>query len=214
TVRRLSLAIICSVVLGQESATIKKGLCTDFVTLGKAILSFPVNIPFTRFNKGMAASAKIRKAITNIAHKREESLLQEANATSDNDFISYMLILRSQGAHSLTLEDIVDNAMGLIVGAHETTSALITFMIRYLSSEPDILDKVTREQDEIAQNKNPEDALTWDHVAKMKYMWKVAMETLRTIPPVFGSFRTTTKDIEYQGYHIPKGWKVSTCTIP
>uniref|UniRef100_A0A453IW13 Cytochrome P450 716B1 n=1 Tax=Aegilops tauschii subsp. strangulata TaxID=200361 RepID=A0A453IW13_AEGTS len=199
TVRRLSLAIICSVVLGQESATIKKGLCTDFVTLGKAILSFPVNIPFTRFNKGMAASAKIRKAITNIAHKREESLLQEANATSDNDFISYMLILRSQGAHSLTLEDIVDNAMGLIVGAHETTSALITFMIRYLSK-----------QDEIAQNKNPEDALTWDHVAKMKYMWKVAMETLRTIPPVFGSFRTTTKDIEYQGYHIPKGWKVFT----
>ncbi|VAH87118.1 cytochrome P450 716A1 [Triticum aestivum] len=207
-VRRLSLAIICSVVLGQESATIKEGLCTDFVTLGKAILSFPVNIPFTRFNKGMAASAKIRKAITNIAHKREESLLQEANATSDNDFISYMLILRSQGAHSLTLEDIVDNTMGLIVGAHETTSALITFMIRYLYNEPDILDKVTREQDEIAQNKNPKDALTWDDVAKMKYTWKVAMETLRTIPPVFGSFRTTTKDIEYQGYHIPKGWKV------
>ncbi|KAI4994784.1 hypothetical protein ZWY2020_034687 [Hordeum vulgare] len=208
TARRLFLAIICSVVLGQESATIKEGLCTDFVTLGKAILSFPLNIPFTRFNKGMAASAKIRKVITNIAHKREKSLLQEANATSDDDFISYMLILRSQGAHSLTLEDIVDNAMGLIVGAHETTSALITFMIRYLSSEPDILDKVTREQDEIARNKNPEDALTWDDVAKMKYTWKVAMETLRTIPPVFGSFRTTTKDIEYQGYHIPKGWKV------
>uniref|UniRef100_A0A0D9WZJ3 Cytochrome P450 n=1 Tax=Leersia perrieri TaxID=77586 RepID=A0A0D9WZJ3_9ORYZ len=47
----------------------------------------------------------------------------------------------------------------------------------------------------------------------MKYTWKVAMETLRTVPPIFGSFRTTIKDIEYQGYHIPKGWQVFTAQI-
>jgi cytochrome P450 len=110
----------------------------------KSILSIPVKIPLTRFSKGMTASAKIRKSITNIARKREESLLQECITTSDNDFISYMLILRSQGVHSLTLEDIVDNAMGLIVGAHETSSVLITFMIRYLANETEILDKVTK----------------------------------------------------------------------
>ncbi|KAM0931550.1 hypothetical protein ACQ4PT_000290 [Festuca glaucescens] len=208
TVRRLTLGIICSIVLGQEADTIKEGLCTDFVTLGKAILSFPVKIPLTRFSKGMRASSKIRKSITNIARKREESLLQEGNATSDNDFLSYMLILRSQGAHSLTLEEIVDNAMSLIIGAHETSSVLITFMIRHLANEPEILAKVTKEHDEIASNKKKEDVLTWDDVAKMKYTWKVAMETLRIVPPVFGSFRTTTRDIEYQGYHIPKGWKV------
>jgi cytochrome P450 len=189
----------------------------------------------------MTASAKIRKFITNIAQNREKSLMHEGNATSDNDFISYMLILRSQGDHSLTIEDIVDNAMGLIVGAHETSSVLITFMMRYLANEPEIIGKVTKglciimmfcfnicwkqdlmfyafpfltEHDEIASNKKPEDSLTWDDVARMKYTWKVAMETLRTVPPVFGSFRTATKDIEYQGYHIPKGWKVSTFTLP
>ncbi|XP_024318460.1 cytochrome P450 716B1 isoform X2 [Brachypodium distachyon] len=197
TVRRLALGIICSAVLGQEAAHFKESLCTDFVTLGKAILSFPVKIPFSRFSKGMTASAKIRKAITNIAQKKQESLLHAGHGAAGNDFITYMLILCSQGVHSLTMEDIVDNAMSLIVGAHETSSVLITFMIRYLA-----------EQDEIASNKKPEDALTWDDVAKMKYTWKVAMETLRTVPPVFGSFRTATKDIEYQGYHIPKGWKV------
>ena len=47
------------------------------------------------------------------------------------------------GAHSLTLEDIVDNVMGIIIGAHGTTSALITFMIRYLANEPDVLAKIT-----------------------------------------------------------------------
>lgn len=140
--RGLSLGIICSVVFGQAAAPLKEALAADFVTLGKAILSFPVKIPFTRFSKGMTASAKIRKAITRIAQKREASLLQEGHAASSTDFITYMLILRSQGAHSLTLEEIVDNAMGLIIGAHETTSVLITFMIRYLANEPDVLDKI------------------------------------------------------------------------
>ncbi|KAG0530699.1 hypothetical protein BDA96_05G209200 [Sorghum bicolor] len=64
------------------------------------------------------------------------------------------------------------------------------------------------EQDEIANKKGTDGALTWEHVSSMKYTWRVALETLRTVPPVFGSFRTATKDIEYQGYHIPKGWKV------
>jgi cytochrome P450 len=143
-VQRLTLGIICSFVLGQEAAPVKECLCTDFVTLGKAVLSFPLRVPFTQFGKGMTASARIHKFITNIYHKREESLLQEGNATFDNDFISYMLILRSQGAHSLTLEDIVDNAMGIIVGAHETSSILITFMMQFLANEPEIFDKVTK----------------------------------------------------------------------
>ncbi|TVU25757.1 hypothetical protein EJB05_28265, partial [Eragrostis curvula] len=207
--RKLSLGIICSVVFGQDGVSVTEALAADFATLGNAILSLPVKIPFTRFSKGMSASARIRKVITNIARKREASLtLQEGDIASSADFITYMLILRSQGAHSLTLEDIVDNAIAIIIGARETTYVLITFMMWYLAKQQNILLKITKEQDEIARNKRPGDALTWDDIAKMKYTWKVAQETLRTVPPVFGSFRTATKDIEYNGYHIPKGWKV------
>lgn len=42
----------------------------------------------------------------------------------------------------------------------------------------------------------------------MKYTWKVAQETLRVYPPIFGGFRTTVKDVEFGGYTIPKGWQV------
>jgi hypothetical protein len=66
-----------------------------------------------------------------FAKKREESLLDERCTISTTDFVTYMLVLRSKGAHSLTLEDIVDNVMGIIIGAHGTTSALITFMMRH-----------------------------------------------------------------------------------
>ena len=64
------------------------------------------------------------------------------------------------------------------------------------------------EQEEIAKIKSPGEPLTWDDLSKMKYTWRVALEILRMIPPVFGSFRKTLKDVEFNGYIIPKGWQV------
>ena len=67
---------------------------------------------------------------------------------------------------------------------------------------------MTAEQEEIVKSKASGELLTWDDIAKMKYTWKVAMETLRMTPPVFFSFRKVLTDFEYEGYLIPKGWQV------
>lgn len=50
--------------------------------------------------------------------------------------------------------------------------------------------------------------MTWEDLGKMKYTWRVAMETLRMFTPLYGGFRKTLEDIEYQGYTIPKGWQI------
>lgn len=68
------------------------------------------------------------------------------------------------------------------------------------------------EQEEIAKSKTSGEVLTWEDLSKMKYTWSVAMETLRTVPPVYGGFRLALEDIEYGGYIIPKGWQVSAYT--
>ncbi|XWS09813.1 hypothetical protein CRYUN_Cryun39dG0021500 [Craigia yunnanensis] len=64
------------------------------------------------------------------------------------------------------------------------------------------------EQEEIAKSKPNGELLTWEDLAKMKYTWKVAMETLRLFPPIFGGFRKAVKDFEYGGYLIPKDWQI------
>lgn len=63
------------------------------------------------------------------------------------------------------------------------------------------------EQEEIAKGKVEGQPLTWNDLSKMKYTWRVTMELLRLIPPVFGGFRQVLMDIEYEGYLIPKGWQ-------
>lgn len=66
------------------------------------------------------------------------------------------------------------------------------------------------EQEEIAKGKAPGEFLTCEDLGKiMNCTWRVALETLRLYPPVLSVLRTAMKDIEFGGYTIPKGWKVS-----
>jgi cytochrome P450 len=61
---------------------------------------------------------------------------------------------------------------------------------------------------DIKSNKIPGENLTLEDMKKMKYTWQVARESMRLFPPIFGSFRKAIADIEYEGFTIPRGWKV------
>ncbi|XP_070012372.1 beta-amyrin 28-monooxygenase-like [Nicotiana sylvestris] len=64
------------------------------------------------------------------------------------------------------------------------------------------------EQKEIATSKEVREYLNWDDIQKMKHTWDVVSEVLRLTSPITGSFREALVDLNYQGYIIPKGWKL------
>ncbi|KAJ0724457.1 putative protopanaxadiol 6-hydroxylase [Helianthus annuus] len=78
----------------------------------------------------------------------------------------------------------------------------------FLAELPEIYNGVYKEQMEIAKSKEPGELLSWEDVSKMKYSWNVACEVLRLAPPLQGAFREAITDFMYNGYSIPKGWKV------
>lgn len=67
---------------------------------------------------------------------------------------------------------------------------------------------VFSEQMEIAKSKAPGELLNLGDVQKMKYSWNVALEVMRLAPPLPSGLREALTDFTYNGFHIPKGWKV------
>ncbi|KAL8466877.1 hypothetical protein ACS0TY_035809 [Phlomoides rotata] len=206
--RTLTFNVICTILFGIERGRRREKLVLLFEQIMDGMLALPINMPFTRYNRSLRARSKAGEIILELLHEKREELGKQ-NLPNHQDFITSLLSIRDEtDSPLLSEEEIVSNCVVAMVAGHDTTSTLISFLIKLLSENPQVYDNVLKEQEEIAQEKSSGELLTWDDLTKMKYTWRVATETLRMYPPVFFSFRQVLKDIEIGGYIIPKGWQV------
>ncbi|XP_027172657.1 cytochrome P450 716B1-like [Coffea eugenioides] len=205
--KKLTFNIICSLLFGIDRGERRDQYVHHFQEMIEGMWSIPVNLPFTLFNNSLKASAKVQRMLKELLH--EKRLQLQKGAPSHQDLISCLLSIRGEGNEdSLSEDEIIHNVMLIMAAGYDTSSVLITFLVRLLANNPTVYEAVLKEQDEIAKSKSSGQFLTWEDLAKMKYTWKVAQETLRFYPPIFGGFRKTIKDIEFGGYIIPKGWQI------
>ncbi|XP_020162581.1 cytochrome P450 716B1-like [Aegilops tauschii subsp. strangulata] len=208
--KRLTFDIISALLFGLERSGVRDALAGDFVRMIEGMWAIPANLPFTAFSRSLKASGRARRALEGITREKKAKQLEHGKAASrNNDLITCLLSLRDgHGERLLTDEEIVDNAMVALIAGHDTSSILMTFMVRHLANDDATLATMVEEHEEIARNKGDGEALTWEDLTKMKFTWRVAQETLRIVPPVFGNFRRALEDVEFDGYSIPKGWQV------
>ncbi|EAZ40027.1 hypothetical protein OsJ_24466 [Oryza sativa Japonica Group] len=205
--KRLTFDIIASLLFGLgPGAAARDALAGDFERVMGGMWAVPVDLPFTAFRRSLRAAARARRLLAGITRERKAALERGA-ATRSSDLIACLLSLTDDrgGAPLLSEEEIVDTAMVALVAGHDTSSILMTFMVRHLANDPDTLAAM---HEEIARSKRDGEALTWEDLTRMKLTWRVAQETLRMVPPIFGNFRRALEDIELDGYVIPKGWQV------
>ncbi|KAI4388356.1 hypothetical protein MLD38_000690 [Melastoma candidum] len=187
--KKLSFNIICDLLFGLERGAPRDDHLESFQTMIEGIYSIPVNLPFTRYNRSLRGSARAGEMLKRLVHNKRRELEKDPSAPK-RDLITCLLSKRDDsGEQLLTDEEIIHNARAVMAAGHDSSSVLITFMIRQLSNSPDIYERVLKEQDEIAKSKGSGQLLTWEDLSRMKYM--LALE-----------------DIEYDGYIIPKGWQV------
>ncbi|TVU42050.1 hypothetical protein EJB05_08433, partial [Eragrostis curvula] len=202
SMKDLTFDVMCTVIFGlRRDDAVRRELSTKFQQLVRGLMVVPVNLPFTLFGKCLAASRRGRRTVAGVIQDRRTKLERGQSSPAD-DVVTHMI------AEGLPDEEIIDNVIFLMIAAHDTTAALITFLIRHLDANRDSYDKVVHEQEEIARCKAPGEALSWDDLGRMRYTWAAALETLRLVPPVPSILKKTTNDVEFGGYHIPKGWQV------
>ncbi|VAI51244.1 unnamed protein product [Triticum turgidum subsp. durum] len=210
--KRLTFDIISALLFGLERGAVRDALAGDFAHMMEGMWAIPVNLPFTAFSRSLKASGRARRVLAGITQEKKASRCQPEHgnkAPRSSDLITCLLGLTDgHGERLLSDEEIVDNAMVALIAGHDTSSILMTFMVRHLANDDATLAAMVQEHEEIAMNKGDGDALTWEDLTKMKFTWRVAQEILRTVPPIFGNFRRALEDVEFDGYLIPKGWQV------
>ncbi|KAM0846954.1 hypothetical protein ACQ4PT_055333 [Festuca glaucescens] len=208
--KRLTLDLVSALLFGLESGAVRDALMVDFRYMLQGVMAFPINLPFTTFSRSLKARRRAVRLIEGIMREKK-AMLKQGKDSPNNDLISRLLSIRDDhGEQLLTDEEIIDNSILALISGQDSTSILMTFMVRHLANDPATLAAMLQEHEEIAKDKADGEALTWEDLSKMKFTWRVAQETLRIVPPVVGGMRTAVEDVEFDGYLIPRGWQVHT----
>ncbi|KAJ0859061.1 putative cytochrome P450 [Helianthus annuus] len=211
-VAKYTFSLAVKLLFGVRDPVELEKLAVSFVEVVSGIISVPINIPGTRFNRGVKAAARICEVINDIIARRRKDLA-DGTADPSQNLLSHMIVEvdkhnQDKNNVSMTEGDLSSNLLGLLIGGYDTVNTTIVFIMMTLVDYPDVYQQVLKEQREVAKAKPSGELLNWDDLHKMKYSWNVACEVLRMRPPTIGAFRVAKTDFTFAGFKIPKGWKL------
>ncbi|XP_037037225.1 cytochrome P450 3A24-like [Bradysia coprophila] len=115
--------------------------------------------------------------------------------------------LMSRGLHgeNLSNEEIVTNAMVLLLASYETTAVTFQFCVHNLVNHQNIQDELRTKLRKAVVN----GTVSLSTLSEVPLLNRIVMETLRMFPPVSPFLtRVANENYEYQGTVIPKGMPV------
>ncbi|GMH09635.1 hypothetical protein Nepgr_011476 [Nepenthes gracilis] len=188
-------------IIGKDEVKFREDLKRCYYVLEKGYNSMPINLPGTLFNQSMTARKELAQILAQIISSRKQT------RHDDNDLLASFM----GDKECLTDEQIADNVIGVIFAARDTTASVLTWILKFLAENPAVLQAVTEEQEAIIKGRDTreeEKLLSWADTKKMPLTTRVVLETLRVASILSFTFREAVEDVEYEGYLIPKGWKV------
>lgn len=108
----------------------------------------------------------------------------------------------------LTREELYANISELMLGAVDTTSNTMQWVLHQLSEQPEAQEKMYREVMEVTGG----DICNTDHLQKLVYLKAFIKEVLRLYPIAGVVTRVLNNDLELCGYNIPKDTTVIAST--
>ncbi|XVE59285.1 hypothetical protein DITRI_Ditri05aG0033600 [Diplodiscus trichospermus] len=202
--KRYAFDVALISAFGHKQDLEMKGIKQLYQCLEKGYNSMPLDLPGTPFHKAMKARKLLNKTLRRLIQDRRENEKQGGGG-----LLGILLGAKNQNIDQLSDSQIADNIIGVIFAAHDTTASVLTWVLKYLHDNGDILEAVTREQEGIQRKIIEENRrLTWDDTRHMPLTTRVIQETLRTASILSFTFREAVQDVEFEGYYIPKGWKV------
>ncbi|KAF8378389.1 hypothetical protein HHK36_029728 [Tetracentron sinense] len=203
-VKKVTFANIGKFFISFEPGPILDTLDQHFEGLLKGMRAQPFDFPGTAYHHAL----QCRKKLMEIFRTELEIRKQNGNGSgARKDLMDGLMHMKDEEGKQLGDEEVLDNIASLIIGGYKSTSLALMWAIYYLAKFPDVLQKLRGENMAVCKNEKG-DFINFENISQMKYTNKVVEETLRmaNIAQIF--FRLVSKDVDYQGYRIPKGWQV------
>ena len=166
-----------------------------FSHMASTILPLPYHWPLPRNRRTRKAVQVLRNRIGRFIDQRRNS------PTERNDFLSILLQVRDEDGQPMSDEQVMAECLNLFIAGHETTAAALSWTWCLLCQHPQSYQKAQQEVDSILQGRTPTSA----DLARLPYCLQVFKEAMRLYPPAYIMARQALRDVEIDGYHIPKG---------
>lgn len=141
--KKYTFWLACRLFLSMDDPEHVDKFANPFNALASGIISIPIDLPGTPFNRGIKASNLVRKELRTMIKQRKIDLA-ENKASPTQDILSHMLLRTDENGQHMNEMDIADKILGLLIGGHDTASAAITFIVKYLAELPHIYNEVKR----------------------------------------------------------------------
>ncbi|KKY33502.1 putative cytochrome p450 97b3 [Diaporthe ampelina] len=153
-----------------------------------------------------AGGASVRRIARDQVQKKREACKE--GLSPGIDILSILL-----QSDAFSDEELVDQAMTLLMAGHETTAASITWAMYALCRFPEVQSRLRREIFEtfptLTHGQTGDDNMgAKEMIDRLPYLSAVCNEVLRLYPPGPRTIRMANKDTTILGQHVPKGTPV------
>ncbi len=131
---------------------------------------------------------------------------REAGNLQGEDILTLLMSARDEAGEEMTVAELRDELITLLVAGHETTASALTWALYWIHYLPEVQKKLRSQLSTL----NQDDAL--NEIPRLPYLNAVCLETLRIYPVALTTFSRILKaPFDLMGYHFQPGSILTPC---
>lgn len=163
--------------------------------LSSKIALFPFDLPGTPYRAALRHAERLEAAMQQVVAQKR------AHPVEQHDVLAMLLAARDEDGDKLTDIELIGHTNGLFIAGHETTANALAWALFLLDQHPEVLRDLRNELHGTLRGGAP----TVEQLGRLPLLEGVIKETMRLLPPLAFSGRTTTAECELGPYTLPAG---------
>lgn len=145
---------------------------------------------------------KLKRVLAEFHEFLREMIERRRSNNDQSDLIGILLKARhEESGKPMSDQEIAEEALGMIIGGHETSSSALSWIWCELDRHPAVCELLHAELEDVVGS----GPLSLEHLPQLTYTRMVIEETLRLHPPFWFENRNVVADVELGDERIPQG---------